>query len=56
METSTLWGYTLPFPRQDLIVAVVAVVSFIPAVVLLNALVNGVLTAVGFGGKKAKHA
>ncbi|KAI7838129.1 hypothetical protein COHA_008060 [Chlorella ohadii] len=38
-----LFGYELPFPRQDLYVALIAVLAFIPAVVLLNALVNGVM-------------
>ncbi len=35
-----LFGYELPFPRQDLYVALIAVLAFIPAVVLLNALVR----------------
>lgn len=35
-----LFGYELPFPRQDLYVALIAVLAFIPAVVLLNSLVR----------------
>lgn len=40
---STLFGYPLPFPKEDLYVALIAVASFIPAVVLINAVVNGLL-------------
>jgi hypothetical protein len=47
-----LFGYELPFPRQDLYVALIAVLAFIPAVILLNALVNGVMNL--FSTKKVK--
>lgn len=57
MESTTLFGYQLPFPRQDLYVALIAVASFIPAVVLINALVNGLLNIGGsIVGKRAKRA
>jgi hypothetical protein len=42
MEGS-LFGYPLPFPNEDLYIALFAVAGFIPAVVLINALVNGIL-------------
>lgn len=35
---------TLPFPREDLIVAVVAVLAFIPAVIVLNFIGNAVVS------------
>lgn len=50
---STLFGYELPFPREDLYVACAAVLGFIPAVVLINAVVNGLLSLLGVG-RKAK--
>ena len=40
MANNQLFGHELPFPRQDLYVALVAVLVFIPAVVVLNALVR----------------
>lgn len=45
-----LFGYQLPFPRLDLYVALIAVLGFIPAVVVINALVNGVMDL--FSSKK----
>lgn len=57
MESTTLFGYQLPFPRQDLYVALIAVASFIPAVVLVNALVHGLLNIGGLiVGKSTKRA
>jgi hypothetical protein len=50
----TLFGYELPFPKQDLFVSLIAVASFIPAVVLINALVHGLLNLLGV--RKAKQA
>lgn len=46
-----LFGYPLPFPREDLYIALAAVAGFIPAVVLINAVVNGIITLVSFGKK-----
>jgi hypothetical protein len=50
----TLFGYPLPFPRQDLYVALIAVSSFIPAVVIINAVVNALITIVSLPFKKQK--
>lgn len=50
----TLFGYELPFPKQDLFVSLIAVASFIPAVVVINALVHGLLNLLGV--RKAKQA
>lgn len=52
MDSHTLFGYELPFPKQDLFVALIAVASFIPAVVILNALGHGLLNL--FSPRKAK--
>ena len=52
---STLFGYPLPFPREDLFIALCAVLLFIPAVVVLNALAHGVLNLFS-SSKKAKAA
>ena len=49
-----LFGYELPFPREDLVVALVAVLAFIPAVVVLNALGHGLMNVLGLGRPKAK--
>lgn len=38
--SNLLFGHELPFPRQDLYVALIAVLVFIPAVIVLNALVR----------------
>lgn len=54
MEDHTLFGYPLPFPREDLVVALIAVFAFIPAVVLLNALVHGVMNLFSPRGKTTK--
>ncbi|EFN58567.1 hypothetical protein CHLNCDRAFT_140708 [Chlorella variabilis] len=48
-----LFGYPLPFPREDLYIALAAVAGFIPAVVLINAVVNGIITLVSFGKKSS---
>lgn len=52
---ATLFGYALPFPREDLFVALGAVLLFIPAVVILNALAHGVINLFS-SSKKAKAA
>ena len=39
-EVDTLFGYPIPFPKQDLIIAFSAVVLFLPAVVLIHAVVT----------------
>ena len=43
----TLLGYELPFPREDLYVAIIAVASFLPAVVVLNFVVTRALALLG---------
>ena len=35
----TLFGYSIPFPRQDLYVALATVIGFLPAVVILHAII-----------------
>lgn len=32
----TLFGFPIPFPKSDLIIAIVAVASFLPAVVIVH--------------------
>lgn len=54
METYKLGPYTIPFPPSDLWTALAAVALFIPAVVLINALVNGVMNLFSSGKPKAK--
>lgn len=39
----TLLGYPIPFPKSDLIVALIAVASFIPAIIIGTRIVQGVL-------------
>lgn len=46
-EGDTLFGYPIPFPQHDLIVAVVAVCAFLPAVVIVHTVIAkifGVIT------------
>lgn len=47
----TLFGYPLPFPAREIYVAAIAVACFIPAVVLINAIVHGILNLLSFGKK-----
>jgi hypothetical protein len=35
-----LFGYPIPFPKQDLIIALIAVTSFLPALVFIHAIVT----------------
>ena len=42
-EVHTLFGARLPFPQEDLFVSLFAVCAFLPAVVVLNALVARLL-------------
>lgn len=35
-----LFGYPIPFPKQDLFIALIAVVSFLPALVIIHAIVT----------------
>ena len=52
-EKYSLLGYPLPFPPQDLYVALLAVAGFLPALAILNALVHGLINLVT-PAKKAK--
>jgi predicted short-subunit dehydrogenase-like oxidoreductase (DUF2520 family) len=38
-EGHTLFGYDVPFPREDLIAAVAAVAAFLPAVVIVHTII-----------------
>ena len=49
----TLFGYPVPFPRQDFYVAFIAVASFLPALVLLHAIVARILSLLGFNKQKS---
>jgi hypothetical protein len=40
VETHDLLGYNVPFPKEDLVVALVAVASFLPAVIVVHFLVT----------------
>jgi hypothetical protein len=39
----TLFGYPIPFPKTDLITALIAVVSFLPIVVVVHTIVVRIL-------------
>jgi hypothetical protein len=41
MSDHELFGYQLPFPRQDLVVALSAVLLFLPVVVVINYIAEG---------------
>lgn len=48
----TLLGFSIPFPRSDLYVALALVVCYIPAVIVLNWVAHRVIDLVR--GKKVK--
>lgn len=48
----TIFGYPIPFPKKDLIIALVAVTSFLPLIVIATRIVTTIL---GLFKRKPKH-
>ena len=51
-EGHTLFGYPVPFPREDLVVAVVAVAVFLPVVIIVHTTIAYIISL--FAKQKAQ--